>query len=100
MNPQSDAKSSPETKELEKVSPERLRKVVRASFAGTVVEWFDFAIYGYMATHIASTFFAATDPVTGLLETFAVFAVAFALRPLGGIFLDRKSTRLNSSHWE
>lgn len=79
---------------LEKVSPERLRKVVRASFAGTVVEWFDFAIYGYMATHIAATFFSSTDPVTGLLETFAVFAVAFCLRPLGGIFFGRLGDRL------
>lgn len=79
---------------LEKVSPERLRKVVRASFAGTVVEWFDFAIYGYMATHIAAAFFASTDPVVGLLETFAVFAVAFALRPLGGIVFGRLGDRL------
>lgn len=79
---------------LEKVSPEHLRKVVGASFAGTVVEWFDFAIYGYMATHIAATFFASTDPVVGLLETFAIFAVAFALRPLGGIVFGRLGDRL------
>ncbi len=68
--------------------------MVRASFAGTVVEWFDFAIYGYMATHIAATFFASKDPVTGLLETFAVFAVAFALRPLGGSSSDAWATVL------
>lgn len=79
---------------LEKVSPEHLRKVVSASFAGTVVEWFDFAIYGYMATHIAATFFNSTDPVIGLLEAFAVFAVAFALRPLGGIVFGRLGDRL------
>lgn len=79
---------------LEKVSPERLRRVVSASFAGTVVEWFDFAIYGYMATHIAETFFSSTDPVIGLLETFAVFAVAFCLRPLGGIFFGHLGDRL------
>ncbi|GAA4763726.1 MFS transporter [Citricoccus nitrophenolicus] len=78
---------------LHKVSPAHLRKVVGASFAGTVVEWFDFAIYGYMATHIAATFFSSTDPVVGLLETFAVFAVAFALRPLGGVFFGRLGDR-------
>lgn len=85
--------STTETPSLHKVSPAHLRKVVGASFAGTVVEWFDFAIYGYMATHIAATFFSSTDPVVGLLETFAVFAVAFALRPLGGIFFGRLGDR-------
>ncbi len=80
--------------ELHKVSPEHLRKVVGASFAGTVVEWFDFAIYGFMATHIAATFFSSNDPVTGLLETFAIFAVAFAMRPLGGIIFGRLGDRL------
>ena len=80
--------------ELHKVSAGHLRKVVGASFAGTVVEWFDFAIYGYMATHIAATFFASGDPLTGLLETFAIFAVAFAMRPLGGIIFGRLGDRL------
>lgn len=79
---------------LEKVSPAHLKKVVGASFAGTVVEWFDFAIYGYMATHIAATFFSSDDPVVGLLETFAIFAVAFAMRPLGGIIFGRLGDRL------
>ncbi len=79
---------------LEKVSPAHLKKVVGASFAGTVVEWFDFAIYGYMATHIAATFFASDDAVVGLLETFAIFAVAFAMRPLGGIIFGRLGDRL------
>ncbi|MGY5318093.1 MFS transporter [Neomicrococcus lactis] len=79
---------------LEKVPREQLRRVVRASFAGTVVEWFDFAIYGYMATYIAKAFFNSQDPVVGLLETFAVFAVAFALRPLGGMFFGRLGDRI------
>ncbi|MGO1181517.1 MAG: MFS transporter [Micrococcaceae bacterium] len=57
-----------------------------AGFAGTVVEWFDFAVYGFMAPIIATTFFQSESAVVGLLQTFAVFAVAFALRPLGGAF--------------
>lgn len=84
----------PSADSTSKVSTEQLHKVVRASFAGTVVEWFDFAIYGYMATHIAAAFFASTDRLVGLLETFAVFAVAFALRPLGGIFFGRLGDRI------
>ncbi|GAA2562352.1 MHS family proline/betaine transporter-like MFS transporter [Neomicrococcus aestuarii] len=87
-----DADTSPAS--LQKVPQAQLNKVVRASFAGTVVEWFDFAIYGYMATHLAAAFFSSEDPIIGLLETFAVFAVAFALRPLGGIFFGRLGDRI------
>lgn len=66
------------------VSSATLKKVTAAAAAGTVVEWFDFAVYGFLAPIIARTFFGSSDPVVALLETFAVFAVAFALRPLGG----------------
>lgn len=61
-----------------------LRKVTLAAAAGTVVEWFDFAVYGFLATILAAQFFPHGDPLVSLLETFAVFAVAFALRPVGG----------------
>lgn len=66
------------------VSRETLRKVTIAAAAGTVVEWFDFAVYGFLAPILARTFFPEGDPVVALLQTFAVFAVAFALRPVGG----------------
>lgn len=67
-------------------STRTLKRVTFAGFAGTVVEWFDFAVYGFMAPMIATTFFQSESAVVGLLQTFAVFAVAFALRPLGGAF--------------
>ena len=62
-----------------------LRKVTAAAAVGNFVEWFDFAVYGFLATIIARAFFAESLPQAALLQTFAVFAVAFALRPLGGI---------------
>ncbi|NIF23231.1 MFS transporter [Candidatus Pantoea multigeneris] len=62
-----------------------LRKVTTAAAIGNFVEWFDFAVYGFLATLIAQQFFSASQPHAALLQTFAVFAVAFALRPLGGI---------------
>lgn len=71
-----------------------LRKVTGAAAAGTVVEWFDFAIYGFLAPIIARTFFPSGDHITGLLQTFAVFAVAFALRPLGGAFFGTLGDRI------
>ncbi|MNQ53581.1 Proline/betaine transporter [compost metagenome] len=62
-----------------------LRRAATASFMGNFVEWFDYAAYGYLAAVIAVVFFPATDKTTGLLATFAVFAISFIVRPIGGI---------------
>ena len=62
------------------------RRVVAASFIGNFVEWFDYAVYGYLAVTIASVFFPATDRQAALLATFALFAVSFLVRPIGGFF--------------
>lgn len=67
------------------ISQATLRKVTTAAAIGNFVEWFDFAVYGFLATIIAQKFFAPDLPQAALLQTFAVFAVAFALRPLGGV---------------
>ncbi len=67
------------------VSPQRLRKVISAAALGNFVEWFDFAVYGFLATTIANLFFPGSDTSLALLKTFGVFAVAFAMRPLGGL---------------
>lgn len=76
------------------VSPATLRKVIAASAIGNFVEWFDFAIYGFLATIIANQFFTSNSASVALLKTFAVFAVAFALRPLGGIVFGALGDRL------
>ncbi len=62
------------------------RRVVTASFIGNFVEWFDYAVYGYLAAVISSVFFPEADRQTALLATFAVFAISFFVRPLGGFF--------------
>jgi len=54
---------------------------------GNFMEWFDFGLYGYLATTLAIVFFPSEDPTAGLLATFAVFGVAFLVRPLGGLVL-------------
>ncbi|WP_019812241.1 MFS transporter, partial [Saccharomonospora halophila] len=66
--------------------PGTMRRVVTASFIGNLVEWFDYAVYGYLATTIAVVFFPESSATAGLLSTFAVFAVSFVIRPIGGIF--------------
>lgn len=60
------------------------RKVVTASFIGNFVEWFDYAAYGYLAVTISVVFFPESAPQTALLLTFALFAISFLIRPLGG----------------
>ncbi|MEV0642373.1 MFS transporter [Streptomyces sp. NPDC050619] len=52
-----------------------------------VVEWFDLTIYSTFAVYFSPLFFPATDPTVALLSTFAVFAVGFFVRPLGGWLL-------------
>ncbi len=62
-----------------------LKKVLTASFIGNFVEWFDYASYGYFATVIAHAFFPEIDKSAALMATFAVFAISFIVRPIGGI---------------
>ncbi|KPC88399.1 hypothetical protein ADL35_05660, partial [Streptomyces sp. NRRL WC-3753] len=65
-------------------NPATTLRVIRAAILGTVVEYYDFGIYGYMATLLSAHFFVESDPNTALLSTFAAFAVAFFLRAPGG----------------
>ena len=65
--------------------PSTLRRVISGASIGNAVEWYDFAIYGFLATFIAANFFPAGDDTAALLNTFAIFAAAFVMRPLGGL---------------
>jgi MFS transporter, MHS family, proline/betaine transporter len=62
-----------------------LRQVITGASIGNAVEWYDFAIYGFLATFIAANFFPAGNETAALLNTFAIFAAAFVMRPLGGL---------------
>lgn len=64
-----------------------LRRVLGSAAIGQFVEWYDFVIYAYTASVIATLFFPTDDRVASLLATFAVYAVGFIMRPLGGIIL-------------
>jgi MFS transporter, MHS family, proline/betaine transporter len=59
--------------------------VLIAASLGTVIESYDLLLYGFFATIFAQLFFPRSDPTAALLNTFAIFAVGFAARPLGGI---------------
>ncbi|MGD8829713.1 MAG: MFS transporter [Pseudomonadales bacterium] len=54
-----------------------------AGFIGNVVEWYDFALYGYMAGILSGLFFPGNNPTAALIATYGVFAAGFVMRPLG-----------------
>ncbi|MBF0207555.1 MAG: MFS transporter [Oligoflexia bacterium] len=56
---------------------------------GNILEWYDFAVFGFFAPVIGTQFFPSDDPMYSLLSAFSVFAAAFFARPLGGIIFGR-----------
>jgi MFS transporter, MHS family, proline/betaine transporter len=65
------------------------RKAVSAAVVGNVLEWYDFAVYAYVATTIARKFFPGQDETAALLSTFLAYGLGFVARPLGGIIIGR-----------
>src|SRR5580693_9185425 len=66
-----------------------IRKVIIASSVGTLIEWYDFYIFGSLATVIASQFFPKTNSTAALLSTLATFAAGFIVRPFGALVFGR-----------
>ena len=62
-----------------------LMQVILASSVGTLIEWYDFYIYGAMSTIIAGQFFPKENPTAGFLATLATFAAGFIVRPFGAL---------------
>jgi len=71
------------------ISTQGIRKVILASSVGTLIEWYDFYIFGSLATVIASQFFPKTNPTAALLSTLATFAAGFIVRPFGALVFGR-----------
>ncbi|HEX8505267.1 MAG TPA: MFS transporter [Hymenobacter sp.] len=67
----------------------KIWQVIKASSVGTVIEWYDFYIFGSLATIIATQFFPKTNPLAALLSTLAAFAVGFVVRPFGAVVFGR-----------
>src|ERR671935_2205896 len=70
------------------------RRVIAAGMIGNVLEWYDFAIYGYFATAIGRHFFPHEDAVAQLLSAFGVFALGYLMRPIGGAVIGHIGDRL------
>ncbi|TQM03781.1 MFS transporter [Pseudonocardia kunmingensis] len=71
------------------------RRVVRASFIGTAIEWYDFYLYGTAAALIFNQlFFPSFDPAVGTIAAFGTFAAGFLARPIGGVVFGHFGDRL------
>ncbi|MCW5736312.1 MAG: MFS transporter [Enhydrobacter sp.] len=68
-------------------SPRTNRRSIAAGAIGNMLEWYDFAIYGYFAAQIGRTFFSSEDHVSQILAAFGIFAVGYLMRPLGGALI-------------
>nr|WP_310293462.1 fosfomycin efflux MFS transporter AbaF [Paeniglutamicibacter sulfureus] len=77
-------------------SPDGLKRVVAAAMAGTVAEWYEFFLYGTASALVFGThFFRQTgNPVDGVIAAFALYAVGFAARPIGGLVFGHFGDRI------
>lgn len=75
----------------------KAKKATIVAAFGTFIEYYDFSVYGYVAATIAMVFFPKADPMVNLLNTLAVFGLAFLIRPVGAWFFghlgDKKGRR-------
>ena len=69
-------------------------RIIAAGAIGNVLEWYDFAVYGYFAAAIGRTFFPSEDKVAQVLAAFGIFAVGFLMRPVGGALIGYIGDRL------
>ena len=83
---------APARSQTPQVTPHHKRALVAACI-GNFIEYFDFVIYGYFASVIAVLFFPSDDPAASLLLTFAVFAISYASRPIGGLIFGHLGDR-------
>lgn len=72
------------------------KRALIAGSIGNFIEWYEFAVYGFLATVIAKNFFTLTgeSAITSLILTYAAFAVAFFFRPLGAVVFGRMGDRI------
>ncbi|MGU3575351.1 MFS transporter [Brucellaceae bacterium C25G] len=76
------------------VPPKKNAKMIVAISIGNALEWFDLAVYGFLAATIAKLFFPAVNDFYSLMLTFATFGVAFVMRPLGAVVLGAYADRV------
>jgi MFS family permease len=79
-------------------NPKGIWKIITASSVGTLIEWYDFYIFGSLSTIIAQKFFPAANPTAALLSTLATFAAGFIVRPFGALVFGRLGDIIGRKH--
>lgn len=74
---------------MNKTKGTSITTVISASSVGTMIEWYDFYIFGSLATIISTKFFPQDNPTAAFLSTLATFAAGFVVRPFGALFFGR-----------
>ncbi|MCB8932190.1 MAG: MFS transporter [Chthonomonadaceae bacterium] len=75
-----------------------LTKIIAASSAGTLIEWYDFYIFGSLAKLLSEKFFPQGNPTVALLATLATFATGFVVRPFGALVFGRMGDVVGRKH--
>lgn len=76
------------------VDRSRLRRTTAGTAIGNMIEWFDFGVYSYLAVTLGQVFFPGASRPVQLISAFATFAVAFLVRPLGGLYFGPLGDRI------
>ncbi|WP_298865185.1 MFS transporter [uncultured Gimesia sp.] len=69
-------------------------RVLAAGFVGNILEWYDFAVYGFFAPTIGKLFFPSDNPTTSLIAAFGAFAAGFLMRPVGAVLFGHIGDRM------
>src|SRR5829696_2082968 len=84
-----DANPADTMNESERLGGAKIWTVIGASGVGTMIEWYDFYLFGSLALILATQFFPPGNPTLAVLSTLATFAAGFAARPFGALFFGR-----------
>ena len=79
-------------------APKGIWTVIGASSAGTLIEWYDFYLFGSLATILSAHFFPGDNPTAGFLKTLAIFASGFVVRPFGALVFGRLGDRVGRKY--
>ncbi|WP_339731346.1 MFS transporter [uncultured Gimesia sp.] len=86
---------SVEAEEVENTAPGNKNiRVLAAGFIGNILEWYDFAVYGFFAPTLGKLFFPSDNPTTSLIAAFGAFAAGFLMRPVGAVLFGHIGDRL------
>ena len=70
----------------------RSKKKVTGAFLGTIVEYYDYSLYGFSAGIIAEKFFPGVDKVSSLMYVFGIYALSYLAKPIGSVFFSKIAT--------